>query len=202
MDDLKQKWQQEISSRLTAVKIILILFIVGIFCRLIYIQFFDENIGKISHQVHKKLISSEVLYAVRGQILARNGEPHAASILRQSIFIDFASHGFDNDKRFASNADSLSKLLSSYFGDHTAKWYYNRMDSVHSKAMQRVQTGQLIKEKRQSPIKKLFRGKQYDTIPTYEIKRRHTHTRLFRDVDMNEWEQISQIGRASCRERV
>ena len=192
MDDLKKKWQQEILSRLTVVKIVLLIFIVGIFCRLIYIQFFDENIGKISHQVHKKLISSEVLYATRGQILARNGEPLATSILRQSVFIDFASHGFDNEEKFARNADSLSKMLSSYFGDHTARWYYNRMDSVHRKATQKVLIGQQIKEKRQSPIKKLFRGKQYDTIPTYDIKRRHTHTRLFRDVDMNEWEQISR----------
>lgn len=190
MDDLKRKWQEEIASRLKVVKILLILCIVIIFCRLIYIQFFDQNIGKVSHQVHKKLISSEVLYATRGQILARNGEPLATSILRQSIFLDFASHGFDNDEKFASNADSLSKLLSSYFGDHTARWYYNRMDSVHRKAIQKVVTGEQIKEKRQSPIARLFRGKQYDTIPTYEIKRRHTHTRLFRDVDMNEWEQI------------
>ncbi len=190
MDDLKRKWQDEIASRLKVVKILLILCIVIIFCRLIYIQFFDQNIGKVSHQVHKKLISSEVLYATRGQILARNGEPLATSILRQSIFLDFASHGFDNDEKFASNADSLSKLLSSYFGDHTARWYYNRMDSVHRKAIQKVVTGEQIKEKRQSPIARLFRGKQYDTIPTYEIKRRHTHTRLFRDVDMNEWEQI------------
>ena len=190
MDDLKRKWQDEIASRLKVVKILLILCIVIIFCRLIYIQFFDQNIGKVSHQVHKKLISSEVLYDTRGQILARNGEPLATSILRQSIFLDFASHGFDNDEKFASNADSLSKLLSSYFGDHTARWYYNRMDSVHRKAIQKVVTGEQIKEKRQSPIARLFRGKQYDTIPTYEIKRRHTHTRLFRDVDMNEWEQI------------
>lgn len=85
MDDLKRKWQEEIASRLKVVKILLILCIVIIFCRLIYIQFFDQNIGKVSHQVHKKLISSEVLYATRGQILARNGEPLATSILRQSI---------------------------------------------------------------------------------------------------------------------
>ena len=193
MDELKRKWQEEIASRLKVIKILLIVAIIGIFCRLIYIQFFDENIGKISHQVHKKLISSEVLYATRGKILARNGEPLATSILRQSIFLDFASHGFDNEEKFARNADSLAKLLSGYFGDHSPRWYYNRMDSIHRKATQKVLTGQTIKEKRQSPISRLFRGKQYDTIPTYEVKRRHTHTRLFRDVDMNEWEQISRF---------
>ena len=73
MEDLKQKWQKEIASRLLVIKIVLLIFVVSIFCRLIYIQFFDENIGKISHQVHKKLISSETLYATRGQILSRNG---------------------------------------------------------------------------------------------------------------------------------
>lgn len=192
MEDLKQKWQKEIASRLLVIKIVLLIFVVSIFCRLIYIQFFDENIGKISHQVHKKLISSETLYATRGQILSRNGEPLATSILRQSVLIDFASHGFDNDEKFARNADSLSKLLSIYFGDHTARWYYNRMDSVHRKATTKYLTGYNTKERKQSPIKNLFRGKQYDTVPTYEVKRRHTSTRLFRDVDRNEWEQISQ----------
>ena len=122
MDELKQKWQKEILSRLTWVKVVILLLVMAIFTRLIYIQFFDENIGKVSHTVHKRLISSQTLYATRGEILARDGSPLASSILRRSIFFDFASHGFDNDEKFARNADSLSKLLSSYFGDHTARW--------------------------------------------------------------------------------
>lgn len=191
MDELKKQWQNEILKRLKFVKILVVLAIVGIFCRLIYIQFFDENIGKVSHQVHKRLISVDTLYATRGEILSRNGEPLATSILRRSIFVDFASHGFDNEERFARHTDSLSKLLSAYFGDHTARWYYNRMDSIHKKAVVKTITGHEIKEKRQSPIKKFFRGKQYDTIPIYNIKRRHTYTRLFRDVDMNEWAVLS-----------
>ena len=112
MDELKKQWQNEILKRLKFVKILVVLAIVGIFCRLIYIQFFDENIGKVSHQVHKRLISVDTLYATRGEILSRNGEPLATSILRRSIFVDFASHGFDNEERFARHTDSLSKLLS------------------------------------------------------------------------------------------
>ena len=54
MDELKKQWQNEILKRLKFVKILVVLAIVGIFCRLIYIQFFDENIGKVSHQVHKR----------------------------------------------------------------------------------------------------------------------------------------------------
>ena len=192
MDELKKRWQSEILSRLAVVKVILILFILGIFVRLIYIQFFDENIGKTSHTVHTRLISSETLYATRGRILSRNGSPLASSILRQGIFFDFASHGFDNDEKFARNADSLSKLLSGYFGDHSARWYYHRMDSVRRKATVKTITGYDIKERRQSPFVSLFKGKQYDTVPIYNIKRRHTYTRLFRDVDGNEWEQLSQ----------
>ena len=190
MDELKQKWQRDILARLTLIKGLLILAIIGIFARLIFIQFFDENIGKTSHNVHKRLISSETLYATRGEILARDGSPLAMSILRQGLFFDFASHGFDNDEKFARNADSLSKLLSLYFGDHSARWYYHRMDSVRRKATVKSITGHNIKERRQSPFSRLFKGRQYDTVPVYNIKRRHTYTRLFRDVDGNEWEQI------------
>ena len=38
MEDLKQKWQKEIASRLLVIKIVLLIFVVSIFCRLIYIQ--------------------------------------------------------------------------------------------------------------------------------------------------------------------
>ena len=94
MDELKKQWQNEILKRLKFVKILVVLAIVGIFCRLIYIQFFDENIGKVSHQVHKRLISVDTLYATRGEILSRNGEPLATSILRRSpvILKIFLSH--------------------------------------------------------------------------------------------------------------
>ena len=192
MDELKQKWQKEILSRLTWVKVVILLLVMAIFTRLIYIQFFDENIGKVSHTVHKRLISSQTLYATRGEILARDGSPLASSILRRSIFFDFASHGFDNDEKFARNADSLSKLLSSYFGDHTARWYYNRMDSVHRKATVKRIKNYDIKERHQNLFSRLIRGKQYDTVPVYDITRRHTYYRLFRDVDANEWAELSQ----------
>ena len=192
MDELKQKWQKEILSRLAIIKIVILLLVMAIFARLIYIQFFDENIGRVSHTVHKRLISSQTLYATRGEILARNGSPLASSILRRSIFFDFASHGFDNDEKFAKNADSLSKLLSSYFGDHSARWYYNRMDSVHRKATIKKLSGVDIKERRQSPFSRLIHGKLYDTVPLYDITRRHTYYRLFRDVDGNEWAELSQ----------
>ena len=192
MDELKQKWQKEILSRLALVKVIIILLVAGIFARLIYIQFFDENIGKTSHKVHKRLISADTLYATRGQILARDGSPLASSILQRSIFFDFASHGFDNDERFARNADSLSKLLSSYFGDHSARWYYRQMDSIHKKAVKKSLNGYTVKERRQSPFSRLIHGKQYDTVPDYKIRRSHTYTRLFRDIDGNEWAELKQ----------
>ena len=191
MDQLKQKWQNQITRRLRFFTVILGLVVCAIFARLIHLQFYDERVADNSVEVHKRLISTDTLYATRGSILARDGSTLATSILRRSIYFDFGSHGCDNDKAFAKNADSLSKMLSAYFGNHSAQWYYNRMDSIRNAA----RTQKIVGYKAEEDERSLFMQwisprKQADSVPVYATVRRHTYTRMFRDIDQNEWEQI------------
>ena len=190
MDELKKKWQKDILQRLLIVHIVLILAVVTIFVRLIYIQFFDQNTADNSKRVHKSLISSDSLYATRGRILSRDNRPLASSIIRRSIFFDFASHGFDNEKNFEKEADSLSKLLNGYFNDKSSKYYLLKMKTTRDYALKKEVIDYKIQQSDQSIFKKIFFGKQYDTLPIYKITRNHTYTRLFRDIDGNEWEDI------------
>ncbi len=192
MDELKKRWQGQIYTRLRGVTVLLFIAIAALFARLVYIQFFDEDIAKNSEKVHRRLISTDTLYATRGSILARDGSPLVTSILRRAIFFDMGSHGFDNDKRFAKDADSLSKLLSAYFGNRTPQWYYNRMDSIRKRARRKVVDGYDPKPDERALIIQWLKPLPADSVPRYKTLRSHTYTRLFRNIDQNEWEQLSQ----------
>ena len=192
MEELKKRWQSQMHSRLNIVKWVIIALIVLIFSRLIYIQFYDSNIGKTSKQVHKRLISHEIINAKNGRILARDGSVLATTVERKEIFFDMASHGFDREDNFTEQVDSLSKLLSQYFGQHSHTWYADTMKRIHNRAIRRDSINFKVEDRR-SLFGKLFGSKKnIDTLPVYKITRRHTYTRLFRDVDANEWAELSR----------
>lgn len=191
MDELKKKWQNDILSRLFWVHLVLIFVVAGLFARLIYIQYFDTLTADYSKAVHKSLISSEPVYATRGDILSHDGSQLSTSILRRAIFFDFASHGFDNQQRFTEQADSLSKLLSAYFGDHSPAWYFERMRSTRAKALRYVADGYDTIKYSKGFFEELVGIENADSLaPRYKVERSHTYTRLFRDIDGNEWEKL------------
>lgn len=192
MDELNKKWQRQIFKRLNVVKGLVIFFITLIFARLIYIQFYDKNIEKQSDRVHTNLISDKPIYAKNGRILAADRSVLATTVERMGIRFDMASHGFDRQERFADEVDSLGKLLSAYFGEHTPKWYIDTMHHIHNRAIRRDSIDFRVVDKR-SAFGKLFGSKRnIDTLPVYKITRSHTSTRLFRDVDANQWAEISR----------
>ena len=189
MNNLKKDWQSQILLRLGIVKWIIIVLIFGIFARLVYIQFYDKDISSLSTRVHKKLISTEIVEAQRGRIVARDGSPLATTVERQSIFLDLASHGFDNLERFSEQSDSLAKCLSAFFGEKSAKWYYDTLMYLRKRSIIKDSVGYNIEDNR-SLIGRVFNTKNFDTVPIYKTTRHHTYTRLFRDVDANEWDQL------------
>ena len=146
-------------SRLNIVKWMIIALIVLIFSRLIYIQFYDSNIGKTSKQVHKRLISHEIINAKNGRILARDGSVLATTVERKEIFFDMASHGFDREDNFTEQVDSLSKLLSQYFGQHSHTWYADTMKRIHNRAIRRDSINFKVEDRR-SLFGKLFGSKK------------------------------------------
>lgn len=194
MDELKKKWQEEILSRLLIVHILIILVVGAIFMRLVYIQFFDTQTQKNSEAVHRSLISKRTLYATRGEILSRDLTPLATSILQRRVFFDFASQGFDNTEKFNEQADSLSKLLSSYFGTHPAKWYLRNMKRGRDTAIVRHLVGYDTVRYSKGFIEELLGIENCDSlVPKYAIERHHTYTKLFRDIDGNEWETLRRF---------
>lgn len=193
MEELKRKWQQQIYNRLRGVAVLLFVAVFGIFARLVYIQYIDEDIPKTSAKIHRRLITTDTLYATKGSILARDGKPLAKSILRRSIALDLASEGCDNEERFIRNADSLSKMLAQYFGEHSAKHYYDILVADRNKNRRVEQVGMVPKADTRSPIVRLLFPKVPDSVPVYKTKRYHRPTYLFGHIDQNDWEQISSF---------
>lgn len=193
MEEQKRRMQREIMSRLKVIYVIFIVIIVLIVGKLIIIQFADADIARLSQRIHRNIIQRDTLYAHRGSILSRDGKPLATSIFRRSIIFDFGSEGFDNRERFLEGADTLSKLLAAYFKDKSAKEYYSKMVSTHDRCLRyEIERYDTVRYS-EGFFAELFGIKNRDSLKAvYRTIRTHSYTRLFRDVDANEWQMLKE----------
>lgn len=158
-------------------------------CRLVYIQLFSGEISTNAYKLDRRIYRTAELRAHRGSIRARSGEPLATSIFRSTILFDFGAQGFDNEVRFKRNADSLSKLLAGYFGDRSARDYYNQFvrernsRNVPVVTQKTVPTSRGLKRWWMSVTNQPLEKTVNDTIR----RRNHRPVRMFRDIDYNEW---------------
>ena len=105
-------------------------FIVVALCviaRLVWVMLPNTETAYNAERLESRIFFSDTIISRRGSILARDGEPLATSILRYRIDFDMGSEGFDDEDVFRENVDSLSKLLSAFFGDRSAADYRKRM---------------------------------------------------------------------------
>ncbi|MBQ1951375.1 MAG: penicillin-binding protein 2, partial [Alistipes sp.] len=131
-------------------------------------------------------------------IFSRDDEPLAISIFRYQPLLDFDSEGFLDTLRFQKQADSLSKLLSAYFGDRSSAEYYNRLNNrlryarSHFDSLAERRT--VIYRDEQGVLPLMFylaMGFGADTVTVVDTIRAHRPVPLFpRDVDYSEWEQL------------
>ncbi len=191
MEENKRQMQREIMSRLKWIYILFICIILFIVGKLVIIQFADREISRASKRIHRNIIRRDTLYAHRGSILSRDGKPLATSIFRRSIVFDFGSEGFDNRERFLEGADTLSKLLAAYFKDKSAKEYFSKMVSTHDRYLRYELERYDTVRYSEGFFAELFGIKNRDSLKAvYRTVRTHSYTKLFRDVDANEWQTL------------
>ena len=162
--------------------------------RLVYIQFFSVEVSTNADKLDRRIYRTSLLRAHRGAIRARTGEPLSTSIFRSTIYFDFGAEGFDDEKRFLKDADSLSKLLALHFGDRSAKEYYNRMVSERSRHNKtEIKPVEVVTEGWFNRVWKTMRGKKLDST-RYDTLHRHIHqgVSIFRPVDYNEWQVMNK----------
>ncbi len=193
MEEQKKRMLSEISHRVKMLYALFTLVAIFVFLRIGYVQFLSGETAENADSLRKTLIFVDSLQAHRGSILARDGEPLATSIFRRSVFFDFGSEGFDNRERFLEDADSLSKLLAAYFRDKSAKDYCRIMTAEHDRCFRLVRERDSTIKRSEGIIAQWFdmlRGEAYKTVKVYDTVRTHSYTRLFRDIDFNEWQTL------------
>lgn len=193
MEEQKKKMLSDIEKRVTKLYMVFTVIAIIVFMRIGYVQFFSRETAKNADRLRETLVFVDSLHAHRGSILARDGKPLATSIFRQSVYFDFGSEGFDNRESFLENTDSLSKLLASYFRDKSAKEYYRIMTAEHDRCFRLVNgrdTMVMRSEGRLAQWWDAMRGEAWKTVRIHDTVRIHSYTRLFRDVDFNEWQTL------------
>ncbi|MBR2962493.1 MAG: cell division protein FtsI, partial [Alistipes sp.] len=192
MNELKKRIQADIIGRMKWIHLALVLITFVIFGRLVWIQYADSTIATVSERLHKSIITKRTVRSRRGSILSRDGQVLATSIFRNSIAIDFGSEGFDNTERFLDEADSLAKMLERHFGVRKAKEYFAQMKSLQRSSRKQIETGTTTVRYSKGFFEEMFGIKNCDSVKKlYTTKRTHTSTKLFGEVDDNEWEVLS-----------
>lgn len=195
MEEQKKKMISEISRRVKKLYMIFTIVAICVFLRIGYVQFLCGETATNAERLRKTIIFKDTtsLQAHRGSILARDGKPLATSIFRQSVYFDFGSEGFDNRERFLEDADSLSKLLAAYFRDKSAKEYCRIMTTEHDRCFRLVRGRDTMIMRSEGRIAQWFdmlRGEAWKTVRIHDTVRTHSYTRLFRDIDFNEWQTL------------
>ena len=114
--------REEMFDRVKALHWCFILIGMCVLARLVWVSFFSAEVAHNAARLEERIFIADSVYARRGSILARDGEPLATSILRYRVDFDMASEGFDSLEIFRKQADTLSKRLAGFFGGSAASY--------------------------------------------------------------------------------
>ncbi len=173
----------------------LLFFVVGfvIAARLICVQFLSHDTRVNAEKLDRKIFSKKEVLAHRGTIFSRTGEPLATSIFRYTVLFDFGCEGFDDEKQYRIECDSLSKLLAAYFKDKSAKQYYDRFMAERDKHFKVTYIKDTLIPRSEGWMGRLWdrmRGKEFKVEKLYDTVRKHNPVRMFRDIDFSEWQTL------------
>ena len=174
-----------------------VLLLAVILLRLVCVQFFSSEIRTNAKRLSTRIFLPQTIYARRGNILSRDGEPLAISIFRYQPLFDFDSEGFRDTESFNRQSDSLAQLLSAYFGDRSTADYRRLLRDKRQKALDTYRLGPeydttYYRDEGVLPLLiDLLMGRAKVTERVRDTIRSHRPTVLFpREVDYGEWEQL------------
>ena len=188
MDDQQYKLKKAIALRAKRVFYIFAGLLVSFLAHIILFVMCNSNVAAGFEEVRNSILDTVVVRANRGSIYSRNGEPLATSINRKTIMIDFGSERFDDYEKYCEDARELARELSKYFGDKSAKEYYNELIKYRKAAIKQKKTIRVTKPRRWE----LWKDPVVDTVVKV-VERKHITRRIFRDVDLSEWNVIRKL---------
>ena len=189
--------KSDILLRVRALYLFFMVLVAVILVRLVYVQFISPETRINAKRLSTRIFLPDTLYARRGNILSRDGEPLAISIFRYQPLFDFDSEGFRDTESFYRQSDSLAQLLSAYFGDRSTAEYRRLLRAKRQKALDTYRLGPeydttYYRDEGVLPLLiDLMMGRAKITERVRDTIRSHRPTVLFpREVDYGEWEQL------------
>lgn len=185
--------KEEMYSR---VKWLYVVFVaVGLFVvmRLLWVLFFSVEVAGNAEKLEERIFVRDTIYPLRGSILARGGEPLATSIQRYRIDFDMGSEGFDSLELFKRHADSLSKLLSGFFGDRSSREYYTTLVNARNASIKfnHVRDSVAMRSGMFERLWDALTNAELQKIAIYDTIRNHQPVHILpRAVDFNEWQEL------------
>ncbi|MBQ7297852.1 MAG: transpeptidase family protein [Alistipes sp.] len=197
MQQEPSKIKSDILLRVRALYLFFMVLVAVILVRLVYVQFFSGETRLNAKRLSSRIFLPDTLYARRGNILARDGEPLAISIFRYQPLFDFDSEGFQDTESYLKQSDSLAQLLSAYFGDRSTREYQRVLRENQRKARDTYRLGPeydttYYRDEGLVPLLiDLLMGRAQVTERVRDTIRNHRPTVLFpREVDYGEWEVL------------
>lgn len=161
--------------------------------RLVWVLFFSSEVAVNAVKLEERIYTRDTIQPLRGSILARDGEPLAISIQRYRVDMDMGSEGFDSLELFQRHADSLSKLLSIFFKDRSAKQYYTDLVDARNASIKLVHVRDSVAMRR-GLLNRLWdalTNAELQKIPIYDTIRNHQPVQILpRAVDFHEWQEL------------
>lgn len=124
----KSDVRDEMGGRVQKLYAVFVLVALIIVLRLVWVVAISPEVDFNTERIKNRIFTKSTVYARRGSILSRHGDPLAISIMRYKVEFDMASEGFDSEDIFEEQVDSLSKLLAIYFGgqpQHYARKFFD-----------------------------------------------------------------------------
>ena len=157
--------------------------------RMVYIQL-NPQIGRhLDTVMDERIIKPSVVKPHRGTIYSRNGKMLATTVTMKEILFDFSSEAMGKRDRFRRNAKLLSQNLADYFGDKSAQEYYAEFVKYHNASY----SYKTVERTKEYPWWKFWKKNRTITEEVAIQKRPalYRSKKMFREVTLNEWEEIS-----------
>lgn len=185
------------SDILLRVRLLYVLFILAgavVLGRLVWVQLLSREVARNAERLAGRIFTEVTVPARRGSIVARNGDPLAASIFRYRVAFDFASPGLDSLSTYREQSDSLAGLLAAFFKDRSAAEYRRMFREEHARRYRLVRPRDTVYLRSEGWFDRLvdrLHGEEFITHKVYDTIRDHTPVEIFpRDVDYAEWEVL------------
>ena len=164
--------------------------------RLIWVQAFSREVKVNAERIEDRIFRKEKVSALRGNILARNGEPLATSIFRYRVSFDFSAEGLDSIALFNEQSDSLAKLLALYFKDRTAAQYTELFREEHARHYRTVFRKDTVVYNSEGWLGRFIdrlRGEETSKRKLYDTLRDPSPVYILpREVDYTEWQTLKE----------